>query len=151
MGGPPHQDQPTHACVEGLQKGSAKQTTAAKDNQSNEEEKNLFCISTPPSKRTQEVVADLTVLRSAEDQGVKVRGRLPSTMILFAQGSGMGRIEEQRKEDPFAVNDKILNSKHTLHSKSLFAEEESGDESKMSSFKDDEDGSLNGGERSRAI
>jgi hypothetical protein len=96
--------------VEGLQKGSAKQTTAAKDNQSNEEEKNLFCITTPPSKRTQEVVADLTVLGSAEDQGVKVRGRLPSPMILFAQGSGMGGIEEQRKEDPFAVHDKILNS-----------------------------------------
>jgi hypothetical protein len=52
--------------VEGLQKGSAKQTTAAKDNQSNEEQKNLFCITTPSSKRTQEVVADLTMLGSAE-------------------------------------------------------------------------------------
>jgi hypothetical protein len=62
------------------------------------------------------------VLGSAKDQGVKVRGRLPSPIILFAQGSGMGGIEEQRKEDPFAVNDKILNSKHTLDSKSLFAE-----------------------------
>ena len=145
------QDQPTHACVEGLQKGSPKQTTAAKGNQSNEELKNLFCITTPPSKWTQEVVADLTVLGSAEDQGVKVRGRLHSPVILFAQGSGMGGIEEQRKEDPFSVNDKILNSKHTLDSKSLFAEEESGDESNMYSFKDDEDDSLNGGERSRVI
>jgi len=151
VGGPPHQDQPTHACVEGFQKGSAKQTTAAKDNQSNEEQKNLFCITTQPSKRTQEVVADLTMLGSAKDQGVKVRSRLPSPMILFAQGSGMGGIEEQKKEDPFAVNDKILNSKHRLDSKSLFAEEESGDESNMSSFKDDEDDSLNGGERSRVI
>ena len=139
MGGPPHQDQPTHAYVEGLQKGSAKQTTVAKDHQSNEEEINLFCITTPPSKRTQEVVADLSVLGSAEDQGVKVLGRLPSPMILFAQGRGMGGIEEQRKEDPFAVNDKILNSKHTLDSKSLFGEEESGDESNMNSSKDDED------------
>jgi hypothetical protein len=145
------QDQPTHACVEGLQKGSPKQTTAAKGNQSNEELKNLFCITTPPSKWTQEVVADLTVLGSAEDQGVKVRGRLHSPVILFAQGSGMGGIEEQRKEDPFSVNDKILNSKHTLDSKSLFAEEKSGDESNMYSFKDNEDDSLNGGERSRVI
>ena len=145
------QDQPTHACVEGLQKGSPKQTTAAKGNQSNEELKNRFCITTPPSKWTQEVVADLTVLGSAEDQGVKVRGRLPSPIILFAQGSGMGGIEEQRKEDPFSVNDKILNSKHTLDSKSLFAEEKSGDESNMYSFKDNEDDSLNGGERSRVI
>ena len=72
-------------------------------------------------------------------------------MILFAQGRGMGGIEEQRKEDPFAVNDKILNSKHTLDSKSLFGEEESGDESNMTSSKDDEDDSLNGGERSRVI
>jgi hypothetical protein len=81
--------------VEGLQKVSAKQTTAAKDHQSNEEEIFFFCITTPPSKRTQEVVADLTVLGSAEDQGVKVQGRLPPPMILFAQGSGMGGIEEQ--------------------------------------------------------
>jgi len=88
------QDQPTHACVEGLQKGSAKQTTAAKDHQSNEEEINRVCITTPPSKRTQELVADLTVLGSAKDQGVKVQGRLPSPMILFAQDSGMGGIEE---------------------------------------------------------
>ena len=117
------QDQPTHACVEGLQKGSAKQTTAAKYNQSNEEQNFFFWITTPPSKGTQEVVADLSVLGSAEDQGVKVRGRLPSPKILFDQGRGMGGIEEQRKEDPFAVNDKILNSKHTLDSKSLFAEE----------------------------
>ena len=63
--GPSHQDQPTHAYVEGLQKGSPKETTAAKDHQSNEEEINLFCITTPPSKRTQEVVADLSVLGSA--------------------------------------------------------------------------------------
>jgi len=56
------------------------------------------------------------MLGSAEDQGVKVRGRLHSPLILFAQGSGMGgiEVEEQRKEDPFSVNDKILNSKHTL-------------------------------------
>jgi hypothetical protein len=72
-------------------------------------------------------------------------------MILFSLGRGMGGIEEQRKEDPFAVNDKILNSKHTLDSKSLFVEEESGDESNMTSSKDDEDDSLNGGERSRVI
>jgi hypothetical protein len=149
--GPPHQDQPTHAYVEGLQKGSPKETTAAKEHQSNEEEINLFCITTPPSKGTQEVVADLSMLGSAEDQGVKVRGRLPSPMILFAQGRGMGGIEEQRKEDPFAVNDKILNSKHTLVSKSLFVEEVSGDEFNMTSSKDDEDDSLNGGERSRVI
>ena len=152
MGGPPHQDQPTHDYVEGLQKGSPKETTAAKDHQSNEEEINLFCITTPPSKRTQEVVADLSLLGSAEDQGVKVRGRLPSPKILFGQGRGMGGIEEQRKEDPFAVNDKILHSKeHTPDSKSLFGEEESGDESNMNSSKDDEDDSLNGGERSRVI
>jgi len=90
VGGPPHQDQPTHAYMEGLQKGSAKQTTAAKDHQSNEEEINIFCITTPPSKRTQEAVADLSVLGSAKDQGVNVRGRLPSPMILFAQGRGVG-------------------------------------------------------------
>ncbi len=49
--GPPHQDQPTHVYVEGLQKGSPKETTAAKDHQSNEEEKIFFfCITTPPSK-----------------------------------------------------------------------------------------------------
>ncbi len=147
MGGPPHQDQPTHAYVEGLQKGSPKQTTAAKYHQSNEEEINLFCIITPPSKRTQEVVADLSLLGSAKDQGVKVQGRLPSPKILFAQGRGMGGIEEQRKEDPFAVNDKILNSKHKLDSKSLFGEEESGDESYIF----DVDDSPNGGERSRVI
>jgi len=47
------------------------------------------------------------MLGSAEDQGVKVRGRLPSPMILFAQGSEMGGIEEQRKEDTFAVNTKF--------------------------------------------
>ncbi len=87
------------------------------------------------------------MLGSAEDQGVKVRGRLLSPKILFAQGRGMGGIEEQRKEDPFAVNDKILNSKHTLDSKSLFGEEESGDESNMTSSKDDEDDSLNGGRK----
>jgi hypothetical protein len=134
--------------VEGLQKGSPEETTAAKEHQSNEEEINLFCITTPPSKGTQEVVADLSMLGSAEDQGVKVRGRLPSPKILFGQGRGMGGIEEQRKEDPFAVNDKILHSKeHTPHSKSLFGDEESGDESYIY----DEDDSPNGGERSRVI
>jgi hypothetical protein len=146
--GPPHRHQPTHAYVEGLQKGSPEETTAAKEHQSNEEEINLFCITTPPSKGTQEVVADLSMLGSAEDQGVKVRGRLPSPKILFGQGRGMGGIEEQRKEDPFAVNDKILHSKeHTPHSKSLFGDEESGDESYIY----DEDDSPNGGERSRVI
>jgi hypothetical protein len=109
----------------------------------------FFCITTSPSKWTQELVTDLSVFGSAEDQGVKVRGRLPSPKILFAQGRGMGGIEEQRKEDPFAFNDKILNSKHTLDSKSLLGEEESGDESNMNSSKDDEDDSLNGGERSK--
>ena len=128
--GPPHQDQPTHAYVEGLQKGSPEETTAAKEHQSNEEEINL------------------SMLGSAKDQGVKVRGRLPSPKILFGQGRGMGGIEEQRKEDPFAVNDKILHSKeHTPHSKSLFGDEESGDESYIY----DEDDSPNGGERSRVI
>jgi hypothetical protein len=44
------QDQPTHACVEGLQKGSAKQTTAAKDNQSNEEQKIFFALQLHPQR-----------------------------------------------------------------------------------------------------
>jgi hypothetical protein len=205
-------------------KGSIELTTAAEDHHSNEEEKNPFCITTPPSKWTPEDVADLSMLGTAEDQGGKIRGRLPSPMILFAQDRGMGGIEEQRKEDSFAVNDKcpggkarpprtspgpvnppkkrdtiskdrdmphslssvqlpenkglegqeeqrkapfdisgitncpskslasiILTSKHTLDSQSLFAEEESGDDSNMTSSKDGEDDSLNGGERSRVI
>jgi hypothetical protein len=51
------------------------------------------------------------VLGSAKDQGVKVWGRLPSPWILFAQDRGMGGIGEQRKEDPFAVNDKCPGGK----------------------------------------
>jgi hypothetical protein len=74
--------------VEGLQKGSTKQTTAAKDLCSNEEEKVPFYITTPPSKWTPKYNAVLSMLGSANDQGVKVRGRLPSPRILFAQDRG---------------------------------------------------------------
>ena len=48
VGGPPHQDQLTHAYVEGLQIGSPKQTTAAKDHQSNEEEIIFFALQLHP-------------------------------------------------------------------------------------------------------
>jgi hypothetical protein len=45
---PHYQDQPTHASVEGSQKDSIKQTTAAEDHCSNKEEKVPFYITTPP-------------------------------------------------------------------------------------------------------
>ncbi len=108
---PHHQDQPTHASVEGLQKESIKQTTAAKDHCSNKEEKVPFHITTPPSKWTPEEDPVLSVLGSAEDQRVKVRGRLPTPRTLFAQERGIGGIGEQRKEDPLAVNDKCPGGK----------------------------------------
>ncbi len=111
MAGPPHQDQPTHDSVEGLQKGSTKQTIAAKKHCSNEEEKVPFYITTPPSKWTPEDDVVLSMLGSAKDQGVEVRGRLPSPRILFAQDRGKGGIGEQRREDPFAVNDKCPGGK----------------------------------------
>ncbi len=111
VAGPPHQDQPTHASVEGLQKGSTKQTIAAKDHCSTEEEKVPFYVTTLPSKWTLKDDVVLSVLGPAKDQGVKVWGRLPSPRILFAQDRGMGGIGEQRKEDPFAVNDKCPRGK----------------------------------------
>ncbi len=102
---PHHQDQPTHTSVEGLQKKSIKQTTAAKDHCLNKEEKIPFYITTPPSKWTPEEDPVLSVLGSAKDQGVKVRG------TLFAQERGIRGIGEQRKEDPSAVNDKCPGGK----------------------------------------
>ncbi len=97
--------------MESSQKDSIKQTTAAKDHCSNKEEKVPFYITTPPSKLTPAEDLVLSVLGSAEDQGVKVRGRLPTPRTLFTQERGIGGIEEQRKEDPFAVNDKCPGGK----------------------------------------
>jgi hypothetical protein len=112
--GPLYQDQPTHASVESSQKHSIKQTTAAKDHCSNKEEKVPFYITTPPSKWTPAEGSVLSVLGSAEDQGVKVRGRLPSPRRLFNQETGIEGIGEQRKEDPFAVNHKCAEGKARL-------------------------------------
>jgi hypothetical protein len=83
--------------VEGLQKESIKQTTAAKGHCLNEDKKVPFYIATPPSKWTPEEGAVLSLLGSAEDQGVKVRGRLPTHRKLFAQEKRIGGIGEQRK------------------------------------------------------
>jgi hypothetical protein len=71
----------------------------------------LFYITTPPSKWTPEEDPVLSVLGSAEDQGVKVWGRLPTPRTLFAQERGIGGIREQWKEGPFAVNDKCPGGK----------------------------------------
>jgi hypothetical protein len=63
-------------------------------------------ITTPPPKWTPEEGVVLSVLGSAKDQGVKVLGRFPIPRTLFPQEKGIGGIGEQRKEAPFAVNDK---------------------------------------------
>ncbi len=65
----------------------------------------------PPPKWTPEEGAVLSMLGSAEDQGVKVQGRFPTPGTLFAQEKGIGGIGEQRKEVPFAVNDKCPGGK----------------------------------------
>ncbi len=96
--------------------------------------------------------------------------KLYNTSVQLSKNKGLGGREEQRKA-PFDISGVtncpskslasiILNPQHAIGSQTLFAKQESGDESNTTFSKDgnilegsnvciDEDDSLNGGERSR--